>query len=79
MVRRISSINSPSIRGRRGGLLNRGPHHKVKLVHLLRKLLPLGRSYSEIKDEVSRLCPWSKFDYDIFTKTYLPRFKRGSL
>jgi hypothetical protein len=53
----------------------------VTVVSILREMLSQNPQpkFSEIKTAVRSRCPWSRFDYAIFQKTYLPRFKRGSL
>lgn len=74
---------SPAARGRKGGKHNAGRRRRgreqlraVLLDIMNRKPQP---PFSEIQTIVRRRCSWSHFDYELFTKVYLPRWRRGNL
>ncbi len=66
---------------RRRGRRSVSPRDRARVIEIIRDML--GRApqppYSKIAAEIRRRCPWSSFGYDIFKKTYLPRWKRGVL
>jgi hypothetical protein len=54
---------------------------RIHVVDVVRSSLDRSHppKFSDVATQVRMKCPWSRFNYDQWIRTYLPRWRKGTL